>query len=166
MVGERRIANETNKRILSDWFSAALQTSRKCGRYMAKDMYRVLVLFLAISLSSCSSLKYQSEDGLIKVEVQKLVATEGCDGKGIHAYSAKGSNKRHLLDKEVFYVSPGKWEIAYYPTYEELQNGVCEEVERRIIHGEYTISYEFKQGFSYFIYLNNELEAGVKQNAI
>ena len=23
-----------NKRMLSDWFSAALQTSRKCGRYM------------------------------------------------------------------------------------------------------------------------------------
>ncbi len=27
------ISNEFNKRILSDWFSAALQTSRKCGRY-------------------------------------------------------------------------------------------------------------------------------------
>ena len=24
-----------NKRMLSDWFSAALQTSRKCGRYIA-----------------------------------------------------------------------------------------------------------------------------------
>jgi len=24
-----------NKRMLSDWFSPALQTSRKCGRYIA-----------------------------------------------------------------------------------------------------------------------------------
>ena len=33
MAGERKIVNETNKRMLSDWFSAALQTSRKCERY-------------------------------------------------------------------------------------------------------------------------------------
>ena len=71
-----------------------------------------------------------------------------------------------MLEKEIFYVSPGNWEIAYYPTYEELQNDMCEEMERLIIHGEYTISYEFKQGFSYFIYLNKEREAGIKQSAI
>lgn len=133
---------------------------------MAMDMYRVLFVFFVVSLAGCSNLKYQPESGLVKVEIQKLVPTEGCDGRGIRAYSAKGTNKRRLLEQEVFYVSPGNWEIAYYPTYEELQNGICEEMERLIIHGEYTISHEFKQGFSYFIYLNNELEAGIKQSAI
>jgi len=133
---------------------------------MAKDMYRALALFIAILLTGCANLKYQPELGLVKIEVQKLVPTEDCGGKGIHAYSARGSNKRHLLEKEVFYVSPGNWEIAYYPTYEELQNGLCEEMERLIIHGEYTISHEFKHGFTYFIYLNNELEAGIQQDAI
>jgi hypothetical protein len=27
-----RVQTKFNKRMLSDWFSAALQTSRKCGR--------------------------------------------------------------------------------------------------------------------------------------
>tara|TARA_Y100000296_G_scaffold82513_1_gene111787 strand:+ start:495 stop:926 length:432 start_codon:yes stop_codon:yes gene_type:complete len=136
------------------------------GSYMAKDMYRALALFIAILLTGCAYLKYQPESGLVKIQVQKLVPTEDCSGKGIRAYSARGANKHHLLKKEVFYVSPGNWEISYYPTYEELKNGVCEEMERLIIHGEYTISHEFKHGFNYFIYLNNELEAGIKQNAI
>jgi len=34
-----------NKRMLSDWFSAALQTSRKCGRYMRSALILVLILF-------------------------------------------------------------------------------------------------------------------------
>ena len=133
---------------------------------MAKEAMRFILTISLLFLAGCANLKYQPEDGLVKIEVQKLVPTEDCSGKGIRAYSVKGSNKRHLLDKEIFYVSPGNWEIAYYPTYEELQNGMCEEMERLIIHGEYTISHEFKQGFSYFIYLNKEREAGIKQNAI
>ena len=32
MYWENKV-KEANKRMLSDWFSAALQTSRKCGRY-------------------------------------------------------------------------------------------------------------------------------------
>jgi hypothetical protein len=31
--------NAPNKRMLSDWFSAALQTIRKCRRYVAMDDY-------------------------------------------------------------------------------------------------------------------------------
>ena len=133
---------------------------------MAIGMYRVLALFIATLLTGCASLKYQPESGLVKIKVQKLVSTEGCDGKGILAYSAKGSNKRHVLEKEVFYVSPGNWEISYYPTFEKLQSGVCEEIFKLIIHGEYTISHDFKHGFTYFIYLKNELEIGIEQNAI
>lgn len=34
-----------NKRMLSDWFSAALQTSRKCGRY---DKFGIIVIILDI----------------------------------------------------------------------------------------------------------------------
>ena len=135
-------------------------------RYMAKEAMRFILTISLLFLAGCANLKYEPEDSLVKIEVQKLVPTEDCSGKGIRAYSVKGSNKRHLLDKEIFYVSPGNWEIAYYPTYEELIDGVCEEMEMLIIHGEYTISYEFKQGFSYFIYLNKEREAGIKQNAI
>ncbi|MCH1923308.1 hypothetical protein L9G74_03045 [Shewanella sp. C32] len=127
---------------------------------------RLIVTISLIFLAGCADLKYQPEEGLVKIEVQKLVNTENCSGKGIRAYSAKSSNKRYLLDNEIFYVSPGNWEITYYPTYEELQKGVCEEMEMLIIHGEYTISHEFKQGFSYFIYLNKERDAGIKENAI
>ncbi|GEM_PF-6454254 len=31
-MGDKQVAH--NNRTLSDWFSAALQTSRKCGRYV------------------------------------------------------------------------------------------------------------------------------------
>lgn len=127
---------------------------------------RFILTISLLYLVGCASLKYQPEDGLVKIAVQKLIPTENCIGKGIRAYSIKGSSKRHLLDKDIFYVSPGNWEIAYYPTYEELQNGTCEEMERLIIHGEYTVFHEFKQGFSYFIYLNNKREADIKQHAI
>jgi hypothetical protein len=129
---------------------------------MAKVIYRALVLFIVILLASCATLKYQPENRLVKVEVQKLVPTENCGGKGIRAYSAKGLNKFYLLEKSVFYLSPGNWEIAYYPAYEELQNGICEEMERLLVHGEYTISHEFEPSFTYFIHLNNELVASIK----
>lgn len=133
---------------------------------MAKEAMRFPLSISLLFLAGCANLKYEPEDGLVKIEVQKLVPTEDCSGKGIHAYSVKGSDKSYLLNKVVFYVSSGVWEIAYYPTYEELHNGMCKEMERLIIHGEYTISHEFKQGFNYFIYLNNTLEAGIKQSAI
>ena len=55
----------SNKRMLSDWFSAALQTSRKCERYARKGNYRMSTkplrvttlvsacfLFLALSIAS------------------------------------------------------------------------------------------------------------------
>jgi hypothetical protein len=130
---------------------------------MAKSMYRTLAFLITVLLIGCTNLQYEPELGLVKVEIQKLAPTQSCDGKGIRAYYAKGSNKRHLLNKEIFYVSPGKWEIAYYPTYEVSENYKCEEIERLIIHGEYTISHEFKQGFNYFIYLNKDFEAAIKK---
>lgn len=133
---------------------------------MAKEAMRFILTISLLFLAGCANLQYLPEDGLVKIVTQKLVPTEDCSGQGIRAYSAKASEKRHLLDNEIFYVSPGKWEIAYYPTYEELKNGICEEMEMLIIHGEFTISHEFKQGFSYFIYLNKEREVGIKQNAI
>lgn len=127
---------------------------------------RFILIISLLFLSGCANIKYEPEDGLVKIEVQKLVPTKDCSGRGIRAYSARSSGKRNLLDREIFYVPLGNWEIAYYPTYEELHNGTCEEVERLRLKSEYTVSLELKQGFSYFIYLNNKLEASIEQNAI
>ena len=69
---------------------------------------------------------------LVKVEVQELVNTAECSGKGIRVYSVKSSNKRFRVEENVFYLSPGQWDIAYIPEMEDLENGVCD--SRRIYH--------------------------------
>jgi len=38
LYGIGMVGVSPNKRMLSDWFSAALQTSRKCGRYVSKTV--------------------------------------------------------------------------------------------------------------------------------
>ncbi len=43
-----------NKRMLSDWFSAALQTSRKCGRYSSMKILSVILLTM-LFLTGCEN---------------------------------------------------------------------------------------------------------------
>jgi len=43
----------------------------------------------------------------------------------------------------VAHLISGDWKTAYYPAHEEFQNGICEEVERLLVHGEYTLYNEF-----------------------
>ena len=105
-------------------------------------------------------------DDLVKLEVQKLVNTGDCSGKGIRVYSVKSSSKRFRVEANTIYLSPGKWDIAYIPEMEDLENGVCEELEGIVIHGEFIISQDFELNKSYYIFLNDSFRASIRANAI
>jgi hypothetical protein len=113
-----------NKRMLSDWFSAALQTSHKCGRYKSKGsgMKYSLIILLALfsanvfsATANCSGyitrLSYHTPDSLyIKVAdagITKVcsfneqffqTSGEGCDALASMATAA------HAQKKSVFMI--------------------------------------------------------------
>lgn len=53
--------SKPNKRMLLDWFSAALHTSRKCGRYVNRMLKHLIMI-----ISLCSSMAFAQT---VKVEV-------------------------------------------------------------------------------------------------
>lgn len=56
MIILSQMQTKLNKRMLPDWFSAALQTSRKCGRYKSKDASVNLYKFQTVNDNSMSAL--------------------------------------------------------------------------------------------------------------
>ena len=78
-----------NKRILSDWFSAALQTSRKCGRYVSKEniMLKKFVFIITFLLASIvNAATVSTHEGL----VTNIVAFP-------HSYGSYSENAKGLL---------------------------------------------------------------------
>ncbi|WP_143323543.1 hypothetical protein [Cognaticolwellia aestuarii] len=127
---------------------------------------RFIHTILFIFLAGCSTMQTEPSTDLIKVEVQELVNTAECSGKGIRVYSVKSSNKRFRVEENVFYLTPGQWDIAYIPEMEDLENGVCEELEGIVIHGEFIIRQDFELNKSYYIFLNDSFRASISANAI
>jgi outer membrane lipoprotein-sorting protein len=133
---------------------------------MAKEAMRFILTISLMFLAGCATMQTEPSADLVKVEVQKLVNTAECSGKGVRVYSVKSSNKRFRVKENVFYLSPGKWDIAYIPEMEDLENGVCEELEGIVIHGEFIIKQDFELNKSYFIFLNDSFRASISENAI
>ena len=107
-------------------------------------------------MTGCVSFSNSHEKGLIEIELENLVETDECTGKGVEAYSARRLNRSFSIKTNKIYLSPGKWTIVYFPSYEAIEQGSCQVLEEIIIHGEFTISEKFKKGYKYKLKLNDE----------
>lgn len=64
-----------NKRMLSDWFSAALQTNRKCRRYSRKkrvvrNLFKVAALSAVALLTGCD----EENESRSQTEFEKIMS--------------------------------------------------------------------------------------------
>lgn len=100
-----------NKRMLSDWFSAALQTSRKCGRYVkGKSMFKYILLSLSLVVGSVFAEPILDENKVREISVE---FTEGYKNKDISVFEKyMYSGTKIVIDMDPEY-NAGEKEISY-----------------------------------------------------
>ncbi len=87
-----------NKRMLSDWFSAALQTSRKCGRLGYLLMKYLSLLCLSFLLSSCVGLAVGTFGTLENKVENPRITPEKNERKNFPRKSEPKLTEQKLLD--------------------------------------------------------------------